>query len=136
MIFRITVNDNDFTEVLEKFANNLFDRVYWAKDKPEEMSSTEWYEKLYKPKQEIQKLMNPNITSSLTKEDKVLLRAAVFLEWCDYLDSLPVDDEMDAETKEYLKKNFTVSVSFRFTDKWENGEVYYWFQHADSYIII
>lgn len=134
MIFRITVNDNDFTEVLEKFANNLFDRVYWVKDKPEEMSSTEWYEKLYKPKQEIQKLMNPNITSSLTKEDKVLLRAAVFLEWCDYIDSLPTDDEMDAETKEYLKKNFVVSVSFLFTDKWENGEVVYYFTTNQKWI--
>ena len=98
------------------------------------MSATEWYEKLYKPTQEIQKLMNPNITSSLTKEDKVLLRAAVFLEWCDYLDSLPVDDEMDAETKEYLKKNFIVSVSFRFTDKWENGEVVYYFTTNQKWI--
>ena len=78
--------------------------------------------------------MNPNITSSLTKEDRVLLRAAVFLEWCDYLDSLPVDDEMDAETKEYLKKNFVVSVSFRFTDKWENGEVVYYFTTNQKWI--
>lgn len=80
------------------------------------------------------RVMNPNITSSLTDEDKVLLREAVFLEWCDYLDSLPVDDEMDAETKEYLKKNFVVSVSFRFTDKWENGEVVYYFTTNQKWI--
>lgn len=129
MIFRITVNDNDFTDVLEKFANNLFDRIYWAKDKPE-MDSTEWYEKIYKPKQEIQKLMNPNITSNLTDEDKVVLRAAVFLEWCDYVDNLPNRDN----TKEYLKKNFEVSVSFDFTDKWENGEVVYYFTTNQKWI--
>ena len=129
MIFRITVNDNDFTDVLEKFANNLFDRIYWAKDKPE-MDSTEWYEKIYKPKQEIQKLMNPNITSNLTDEDKVVLRAAVFLEWCDYVDNLPNRDN----TKEYLKKNFEVSVGFDFTDKWENGEVVYYFTTNQKWI--
>lgn len=133
MIFRITVNDNDFTMVLEKFADNLFDRVYWARDKPE-MGSTEWYEKIYKPKQEVQKLMNPNITSSLTDEDKAVLRAAVFLEWCDYIDSLPVDDEMDTETKDYLIKNFEVAVSFDFTDKWENGEVIYYFTTNQKWI--
>lgn len=32
MIIRITVNDNDYTADLERFADNLFDRVYWAKD--------------------------------------------------------------------------------------------------------
>lgn len=129
MIFRITVNDNDFTDILERFANNLFDRIYWAKDKPE-MDSTEWYEKIYKPKQEIQKLMNPNITSNLTDEDKVVLRAAVFLEWCDYVDNLPNRDN----TKEYLKKNFEVSVGFDFTDKWENGEVVYYFTTNQKWI--
>lgn len=130
MIFRITVNDNDFTDVLERFANNLFDRIYWWKDKPDEMDSTEWYEKIYKPKNEIQKLMNPNITSSLTDEDKVVLRAAVFLEWCDYVDNLSNRDD----TKEYLKKNFEVSVGFDFTDKWENGEVVYYFTTNQKWI--
>lgn len=129
MIFRITVNDNDFTDILERFATNLFDRIYWAKDKPE-MDSTEWYEKIYKPEQEIQKLMNPNITSNLTDEDKAVLRAVVFLEWCDYVDNLPNRDD----TKEYLKKNFEVSVGFDFTDKWENGEVVYYFTTNQKWI--
>ncbi len=134
MIIRITVNDNDFTEVLEKFADNLFNRVYWAKDKPKEMSSTEWYEKIYKPKQEVQRLMNSNITSSLTKKDRATLCKAVFCEWCDYLDNLPANDEMDDETKEYLKKDFVVSVGFSFTDKWENGEAVYYFTTNQKWI--
>ena len=129
MIFRITVNDNDFTSILECFADDLFDRIYYAKDDPE-MNSTEWYEKIYKPKQEIQKLMNPNITSKLTDEDKVALRATVLLEWCDYIDSLSVLDD----TKDYLKNNFKVSVSFDFTDKWENGEVVYYFTTNQKWI--
>lgn len=80
MIFRITVHDNDFTDILERFANNLFDRIYWLKDKSNEMDLTEWYEKIYKPKQKVQKVMNSNITSSLTDEEKGVLCAAVFLE--------------------------------------------------------
>lgn len=74
--------------------------------------------------------MNPNITSSLTDEDKVVLRAAVFLEWCDYVDKLQNRDG----TKEYLKKNFEVSVGFDFTDKWENGEVVYYFTTNQKWI--
>lgn len=107
MIFRITVNDNDFTSDLEKFASNLFVRLYWTKNKTDDMSYSDWYEKCYKVQAEIQKLMNPNLTLSLTEDDKPLLRAAVFLEWRDYVDS----HFKDAETKEYLKKNFVSSVS-------------------------
>lgn len=130
MIIRITVNDNDYTADLERFADNLFDRVYWAKDKPEEMDFSEWYEKIYKPKQEVQKLMNPNITSNLTDEDKVVLRAAVFLEWCDYVDGLSESERI----KECLKNDFEVSVGFEFTDKWENGEVVYYFTTNQKWI--
>ena len=130
MIIRITVNDNDYTADLERFADNLFDRVYWAKDIPEEMDFGEWYEKIYKPKQEVQKLMNPNIASNLTDEDKVVLRAAVFLEWCDYVDGLSESERI----KECLKNDFEVSVGFEFTDKWENGEVVYYFTTNQKWI--
>lgn len=130
MIFRITVHDNDFTDILERFANNLFDRIYWLKDKSNEMDLTEWYEKIYKPKQKVQKVMNSNITSSLTDEEKGVLCAAVFLEQCDYVDSLP----KRGDTKEYLKKYFEVSVGFDFTDQWENGEVVYYFTANQKWI--
>lgn len=131
MIFRITVNDNDFTVYLKEFAGNLFDRLYFAKNKTGDMSYSEWYKKCYISKKEIQKLMNPNITSSLTNSDKLLLCEAVSLEWCDYVNSLGKDDI----TKEYLKSHFTVSVSFKFVDKWENGEVVYYFTTNQKWIL-
>ena len=134
MIIRMTVNDNDFTAELEKFAENLFNRVYFGREKPEDIDCTEWYEKIYKPQQEVQKLMNPNITSTLTDEDKVVMCTAVFFAWCDYIDNLPTDAEMEDRVKEYLKKVFEVSVGFDFTDKWENGEVVYYFTTNQKWI--
>lgn len=91
------------------------------------MNLTEWFEKLYKPKEKLRQLMNPNTTTSLTKKDKATLRIAVTLEWCDYVDSLT---DIDTKTKEYLKKNFAVSILFRFIDKWENREAVYYFTTA------
>lgn len=133
MIFRMTVNDNDFTGIVEKFADNFFDRVYWSKH-PEGMSATEWYEKLYKPKERVRELIHLNEASNLTDEDKVILRATVYLEWCDYIDSLPTDNEIDSKIKDSLKKDFDVSVGFDFTDKWENGEVVYYFTTNQKWI--
>ena len=50
--------------------------------------------------------------------------------WGKYVDS----GEQEDRIKEYLKRDFKVDLSFKFEDKWENGEVVYYFTHADKWI--
>lgn len=130
MIIRMTLNDNDFTQEIERFAKNLFDRLYWAKDASfYDNDYSKWYQ-VYKAQEELQKLLNPNITDSLTDEDKITIKAKVFLEWWDFVDGLNFKED----TKKYLKKDFECSISYDFKDKWENGEVVYYFTTNQKYI--
>lgn len=136
MIIRMTLEDNDCTQDIEKFAKKLFDRLYWSKDVSfYDNDYTKWYQ-AYKVQEELQKLLNPNITQSLTDEDKMTIRAKVFLEWFDFVDSLNLKEygEDEARIKEYMRKNFDCSVSYDFKDKWENGEVVYYFTTNQKYI--
>ena len=83
---------------------------------------------------EIQRILNPNVTTSVTKEQSVILRGVVFLDWCDYVDALPETDFMTNDTRDYLKKNFEVSVGYEFTDRFENGETVYYFTTNQKWI--
>ena len=130
MIIRMTLNDNDFTQEIERFAKNLFDRLYWRKDVSfYDNDYNKWYQ-AHKVQEELQRLLNPNITDSLTDEDKTAIKAKVFLEWWDFVDGLNFKED----TKKYLKKDFECSISYNFKDKWENGEVVYYFTTNQKYI--
>ena len=127
MIIRITVNDKDFTEILENFADVMFDKLYFGSGKKMDFETC-------KTINEIQRILNPNVTTSVTKEQSVILRGVVFLDWCDYVDALPETDFMTNDTRDYLKKNFEVSVGYEFTDRFENGETVYYFTTNQKWI--
>lgn len=90
MIIRMTVQDNDFTGVIEDFVEK-----YWF----ELMSDTILVEKVYEL-------------------------------WNQYLKDL----DFSKITKEYLFDNFETSLSCTFTEKWENGEVVYYFNNAHTWL--
>lgn len=130
MIIKITVKDNDFTQQLEQFAKELFKRLWLTKDLEYfNGDRLKWLE-AFDAQEEIRKLLNPNITEVLTDEDKTVIKAKVFLEWCDFVDKLQKSDH----TKKYLKDNFRCSVSFHFIDRWENGEAVYYFTTNQKFV--
>lgn len=133
MIIRLTVHDNDFSHLLESFVDTLFDRLYWPISKPSSMSVDEWLINYWKPKRKIQKILNPNITEQLTSEEKLLICSEVLNCWQRFLDSPNL--QLDSHDKEYLIKNFNTSISFTFTDKWENGEVFYYFTTNRKWVL-
>lgn len=128
MIIRLTVNDNDFTQEIEKFADDLFMKMLEI-DCAEDASLTEKLN-AHKRWEEVFRLLNPNITTQLSKEDKIFLKAVLVLKWHKFVDTLPKSDH----TKKYLKDNFNVRVSFQFKDQWENGEVLYYFTTAQKWL--
>lgn len=128
MIIKMTVNDNDFTQSLENFCENLFVKLCFRQD-PKEITD-ETISKHYETQREVLRILNPNITSELTDEDKLVIRFVVFEVWCNHID----EQNMSEHTKKYLKDNFKCSVSFDFKDEWENGEAVYYFTTNQKWI--
>ena len=133
MIIRLTVEDNDFTEQIERYMKNFV--LYIREMMPEQdLGENPTFEEVYAWRlrdKRINGIMNPNITSVLTNKDKTFIINQVkktFGTFC--------DNRFDENTAEYLKKKLNVRVLTRMEDKWENGEAFYWFQHADKYIIL
>lgn len=131
MIIRMTVEDNDYTELLEQFADNLFQKLFiesvMALNKD---CSAEILRTLIETEESIRKTFFADSMKDISDEDKILLKAKLHIIWGKYVDSM----EKDERIKEYLKRDFNCSFSFTFEDKWENGEVVYFFTHPKKWI--
>ena len=121
MIIKLTVHDNDFTERVEIFAQDLFSKIYWYDEQKENETIEDKLEEI-NLKNKIQSLMNEQ--NQLSKEDKKFICDLVKKLWEQYIDN---EKYYQPHTKDYLKNNFRVNISYNFKDKWENGENVYYF---------
>ena len=124
MIIRFSVEDNDFQELLAKYASNLY--LYIPKD-GEELTVDNAMDKLDIQKK-VNEILNPNIHHKLVEEDKVFLEEQIrksFAYFC---------EKRCPSSKDYLVSKFTVKFMKSMTDKWENGEACYWFQNSNQVI--
>lgn len=115
MVIKFTVRDNDYWRVMDSFGN-LFSSVL-VRELPNE------------ERDRVFKLLNPNLTKSYTEEDKTFLITEIKKMFKNFVES-----RVDAEASEYLTDNFEVEIITSVEDKWENDEMYYWFQHSDTVI--
>ena len=131
MIIRMTVDDNDFTELLENFADDLrkllFDETKYTYQND---NNPEILRQLIETEETIRQTLWADSIKDVTDEGKTLLKARLHIMWGKYVDS----GEQEDRIKDYLKKDFDCSFSFKFEDKWENGEVVYYFTGADKWI--
>ena len=130
MIIRFTVNDNDYKEVIEKFFNKgLYLMLCYVKkgltDSEQDMKLYVRYSTLidkYCKMIQDEKIFNVNDANDLC----FMLKDA----FNKYL------EEKDFKAKDYLKENLDISIVDSVKDKWENGEVLYFFPMHDKYIIM
>lgn len=115
MIIKLTVRDNDFRNIMDTFAG------YFSFALVRELP--------YEERDRVSKLLNPNLTKSYTEEDKTFLISEIKKMFKNFVES-----RVDAEASEYLIDNFKIEITNSMEDKWENGEMYYWFQHANIVI--
>ena len=130
MIIRITVKDNDFGEILEDFVRNLSNRMTRVPDNIENMQPKEQIA-FIRSLNKIERLLNPNVTEQLTEDEKSLICGRVKEVFGEYVYSLK---ELSIYTIVYLVTNFSVEITNSMEDKWENGEVVYWFQHSGVWL--
>lgn len=122
MIIRITVNDNDFQNVLEKFCGNFYNVITYSATKITDIGESIRLEK------EIRNLFNPNVDIELTNEVKKRMKRIIRESFKMFVEK---NYKKDAE---YLIDSLCVDILSRMEDRWENGEVFYWFQHSNKYL--
>lgn len=130
MIIRLTVNDNDFTDKIFGYFNDFWMRMLELHPDSciSESSSYEELRDWRHRENQIRTIMNPNNDEELSSEEKDIIIRQIKRTFGQYVDKWCIEDA------EYLKKKLEVSIIDSATDKWENGEVFYWFQHANKVI--
>lgn len=129
MIIRATFNDNDFTQVLEEFFDGpLFLNVKYCLEKYRGDSKedlTKYFELNEEIESFLRKFQDDEKLSQGEKDRFVhILRDSL----TDY-----INDKYE-EDAEYLCEELELKLQKSVTDKWENGEVVYYFTGCDKYI--
>lgn len=131
MIIRVTVNDNDFYYVMMGFMRNMWN--FKRSNKPIEEKTIEEVEaeiERYTEHEKILQSINPNNDKKLTTEEEQTLIKYLHKRFAEYIESV----NKESGTKDYLKRNLEIKIQKSLTDRWENGEAFYWFQHSNSIV--
>ena len=139
MIIRIDFKDNDYQELVENYLkrfnrNILYDlSVQLDDEKKISLSCIKVYENA---QEKSNCILNPNIDYKVTADDYDWLRERIKASLKKYLLK---NLRLDELSKEYIEKHFirNMDITFpkAFYDKWENGEVGYWFSHSGTVVI-
>jgi hypothetical protein len=126
MILRITVSDNDFTQELEEFADDL-ELFEYTRKKATELSSDELYNYI-KRLDRFRELFYQ--TEKYTPELATELCDLIKQHWEIWVNNCMKDHpwwsvEEAKQIREYLIRDFNVKFKKNLTPKWENGEVVY-----------
>lgn len=131
MIIKFTFNDNDFTHILENFFSE------------QNSNSIMYYLKRFEKDDDIETLKNYRKYSNLIREyaNKVSENTINDVEIAEFIKILKdsITDYISDKYKEnleYLSKSLNISIQKSLTDKWENGEVVYYFIRCDKYIVM
>ena len=126
MILRITVGDNDFTQELEQFAEDI-ELFEYSRMRALDMSGDELYDYI-KSQKRFRELFYQ--TDKYTPELASELCTIIKNRWKTWVNNCMKDHPWwsadDAKRiREYLIRDFKVKFQKSLTPKWENGEVVY-----------
>lgn len=128
MIIRLTVEDNDFGDLMNIFLKKFPGVITKLPYNIENMEIQEQFDAISEIRK-IDKMLNPNITEKHTKEEKKILIKRIIKVFSEF-----VYNYTDESTAEYLEKKLKVEVVDFMEDKWENGEAWYWFQNSGIFL--
>ena len=134
MIIRLTLGDNDFTSDLEDFCKRLRDRMF-AFDEPcpdnndypgvEEYSQAiiDWLNRRKLADETRRYLMNPD--NRFSKKNKE------YHQICQEVKRLWIKFAKEIDMERFVPD---ISIQYSLDEKWENGEVVYYFTPYDRFI--
>lgn len=130
MIIKITFNDNDYTQLIERYLDSKdghsftsFSRIldHWLNEEDYSM---------VKSTSNTRALFRDYIIDGITKlslKDKLTFEEMLYTEFMDWV-------KENSTSYDYLKDNLKITITNRMTSKWENGEVVYYFPSQFKYI--
>ena len=121
MAIKMTMHDNDYSEIIEKFLRN-FNISMRSIGKKKTIEDYDNYERL-------DKLLNPNVSKTWTKEDKIFLKKIIKKKFLEYFQS------NNYSKLDYVDRNLEISFVDSVPDKWRNGEDVYWFFFSGGNVI-
>lgn len=130
MIIKATFNDNDFTQVLEQFFEQpLFLGMLYCLNKWKDNTNDEILKKYLDTHTEIENYLH------IIQDEKQFTEIKRFRFIIILRDSIKdwLKDNY-AEDYEYLSKELHIEMVSTITDRWQNGEVVYYFPTADKFI--
>lgn len=122
MIVKITVNDNDFGDVLVGFCKRFYEYVAVGVDAGDFDFSRHM---------RFRGMLNPNEDKKLTEEETADLIDRIRQAFYRYIST---QTRCKEDTVKYLMKNLEVNIQDTFKDRWENGEAVYWLQHSGAVV--
>lgn len=128
MIIRLSVNDNDYTEELEKFAlslNNLLRFLKYPTD-----ASLKEMEQAIERKEKIDQILNQDtLKKYATFKEISWLENVVVDAWKEYLLKY-----VDANEGRHIYDALEVDIRYYFVESDENGEAIYYFTKTGRFI--
>lgn len=117
MIIKLTFNDNDFTHILEDYADKIFDITYF--DSINQFSEF---------KSNIYKLENDILTRTERQRLKETIENQIRTNCKKYLKK--------QNSSDYLIKSLEIKIVENIKDKWQNGEVVYYITSNMKYLVM
>ena len=128
MIIRLSVNDNDYTEELEKFAlslNNLIRFLEYPTN-----ASLEEMEQAIERKEKIDQILNQDtLKKYATFKEISWLENVVVDAWKEYLTK-----HVDVNEGRHIYDALEVDIEYYFVESDENGEAVYYFTKTGRFI--
>ena len=128
MIIRLSVNDNDYTEELEKFAmslNNLVKYLHWPPT-----ATLETIEAAMARKDKIDSILNQDILKKYATFKEISWLENVIVDaWKEYLLKY-----VDADDRKCMIDFLEVDIRYYFVESDENGEAVYYFTKTGKFI--
>ena len=130
MIIKATFHDNDYKNVLEGFFNKgLYLMLCYVKEGlTDSVEDTTLYVRYSTTIDKYCKMIqDEKIFEKRLQQDLINMIGDAFNKYI---------DEMYSEHSKYLKENLEIEILDSVSDKWENGEVLYFFPMHNKYIIM
>ena len=128
MIIRLSVNDNDYTEELEKFALSLNNLIRFLKYPTN--ASLEEMEQAIERKEKINQILNQDtLKKYATFKEISWLENVVVDAWKEYLLKY-----VDANEGRHIYDALEVDIRYYFVESDENGEAVYYFTKTGRFI--
>ena len=118
MVIRITLKDNDFTDMLERFAKKIAFGYPISEDENNDIHS------ILENKDKYNKALSLS-SDDLTITEKNWIRDSIIYAWSQFVGK-------DSKDRDYLINNFECNLMSSMVGEWENGETVYVFPTSYS----